>query len=80
MYASMATTDTEGINILQGHKTEDIDYATSAVKKLKLDDVHTVQYSHPDGSVSLGRTSFEVLHKYLAGRKALRNNLSFLTT
>jgi hypothetical protein len=31
-YASMATTDTEGINILQGHKFEDIDYATSAVQ------------------------------------------------
>jgi hypothetical protein len=34
MYASsMATTDTEGINIQPGHKFEDIDYATSAVKK-----------------------------------------------
>jgi hypothetical protein len=28
MYASMAITDTEGINIRQGHKFEDIDYAT----------------------------------------------------
>jgi hypothetical protein len=28
MYAIMATTDTEGINVLQGHKFEDIDYAT----------------------------------------------------
>jgi hypothetical protein len=33
MCASMATTDAEGINILLGHKFEDIDYATSAVQK-----------------------------------------------
>jgi hypothetical protein len=80
MYASMATTDTEGINILQGHKFEDIDYATWQFRLRVKVRRCTVQNNHTDGSVSLGRTSFEVLHKYLAGRKALRNNLSFLST